>query len=172
MARANGQYEQVSGTEYWMQMVKCQDACPVHTDACGYVTAIAEGRDADAYRIARATNPFASICGRVCGAPCEANCRRGDLDEPVAIRALKRFVTEQFGPETGNFEHYRAGANQSMLPPGRGDYEKVAVIGAGVAGMTAAHDLALVGYKVTVFEAYSSPGGMLTAGVPVRRIAR
>ena len=172
MARANGQYEQVSGTEYWMKMVKCQDACPVHTDACGYVTAIAEGRDADAYRIARATNPFASICGRVCGAPCEANCRRGSLDEPVAIRALKRYVTSQFGPETGEFEHYRAGCNQAMLPPGRGDYEKVAVIGAGVAGMTAAHDLAQIGYKVTVFEAYSSPGGMLTAGVPVFRLPR
>jgi NADPH-dependent glutamate synthase beta subunit-like oxidoreductase len=172
MAQATGKYEQVSGTEYWMKMVKCQDACPVHTDACGYVTAIAEGRDAEAYRIARATNPFASICGRVCGAPCEANCRRGDLDEPVAIRALKRFVTEQFGPETGNFEHYLAGANQAMLPPGRGSYEKVAVIGAGVAGMTAAHDLAQIGYKVTVFEAYSSPGGMLTAGVPVFRLPR
>jgi formate dehydrogenase (NADP+) beta subunit len=87
-------------SEYWMQMVKCRHACPVHTDACGYVTAIAEGRYETAYRIARATNPFASICGRVCGAPCEANCRRGSLDAPVAIRALKRFVTDTYGPET------------------------------------------------------------------------
>jgi NADPH-dependent glutamate synthase beta subunit-like oxidoreductase len=155
-----------------MEMVKCQDACPVHTDACGYVNAIAEGRDEDAYRIARATNPFASICGRVCGAPCEANCRRGSLDAPVAIRALKRFVTSQFGPETKDFSHYRAGCNQQMLPPGRGDFERVAVIGAGVAGMTVAHDLAWLGYKVTVFEAYSAPGGMLTAGVPVFRLPR
>ena len=83
-------------------MVKCQHACPVHTNACGYVTAIAEGRYEDAYRIARATNPFASICGRVCGAPCEVNCRRGDVDAPVSIRALKRFVTDKFGPETGD----------------------------------------------------------------------
>ena len=62
---------------YWVEMVKCRHACPVHTDACGYVNAIAEGRYEDAYRIIRATNPFASICGRVCGAPCELNCRRG-----------------------------------------------------------------------------------------------
>ena len=155
-----------------MQMVKCQDACPVHTDACGYVNAIAEGRDEDAYRIARATNPFASICGRVCGAPCEANCRRGSLDEPVSIRALKRFVTSQYGPETGDFTRYHAGCNQEMLSPDRGNYEKVAVIGAGVAGMTVAHDLAQLGYKVTVFEASAKPGGMLTAGVPVFRLPR
>ncbi len=162
----------IGGAGYWMKMVKCQDACPVHTDACGYVNAIAEGRDEDAYRIARATNPFASICGRVCGAPCEANCRRGDLDSPVSIRALKRFVTSQFGPETGDFRLYHEGCNQQMLPPGRGDYEPIAVVGAGVAGLTVAHDLAQVGYKVTVFEAYSAPGGMLTAGVPVFRLPR
>jgi NADPH-dependent glutamate synthase beta subunit-like oxidoreductase len=172
MAQANKQYEQVSGTEYWLKMVKCQDACPVHTDACGYVTAIAEGRDADAYRIARATNPFASICGRVCGAPCEANCRRGSLDEPVSIRALKRFVTEKFGPETGDFTAYIDGCNRAMLPLGSGNGDKIAVVGAGVAGMTVAHDLAQLGYKVTVFEAYHSPGGMLTAGVPVFRLPR
>jgi len=172
MAETQGQFELIGGVDYWLRMVKCQDACPVHTDACGYVNAIAEGRDEDAYRIARATNPFASICGRVCGAPCEANCRRGSLDEPVAIRALKRFVTGQFGPETGDFANYRSGCNQKMLPPGRGDYERVAVIGAGVAGMTAAHDLVQLGYKVTVFEANSKPGGMLTVGVPVFRLPR
>ncbi len=172
MASANAQFDLIGGAGYWMQMVKCQDACPVNTDACGYVNAIAEGRDEDAYRIARATNPFASICGRVCGAPCEANCRRGSLDEPVSIRALKRFATTQYGPETGDFTHYRAGANLEMLPPNRGSFEKIAVIGAGVAGMTAAHDLALLGYKVTVFETSAKPGGMLTAGVPVFRLPR
>ena len=172
MAHTGGQFDVIGGSGYWMKMVKCQDACPVHTDACGYVNAIAEGRDQDAYRIARATNPFASICGRVCGAPCEANCRRGSLDSPVSIRALKRFVTEQFGPETGDFTNYREGCNQEMLPQNRGDYERVAVVGAGVAGLTVAHDLVQLGYKVTVFEAYSSPGGMLTAGVPVFRLPR
>ena len=159
-------------TDYWVEMVKCRHACPVHTDACGYVTSIAEGRYEDAYRMARAHNPFASICGRVCGAPCEANCRRGDLDSPVSIRPLKRFVTSQFGPETGDYALYRESNNDRMLPPNRGDYERVAVVGAGVSGLTVAHDLVKVGYKVTVFEAYSEPGGMLTAGVPVFRLPR
>jgi formate dehydrogenase beta subunit len=158
--------------DYWMKMVKCQDACPVHTDACGYVTAIAEGRDLDAYKIARATNPFASICGRVCGAPCEANCRRGSLDTPITIRALKRFVNEKYGPETGDFTHYRDGCNTKMLPPEKGDGERIAVVGAGVAGLTVAHDLVQLGYQVTVFEAYDEPGGMLTAGVPIYRLPR
>jgi formate dehydrogenase beta subunit len=158
--------------DYWMRMVKCQDACPVHTNACGYVTAIAEGRDEDAYRIARATNPFASICGRVCGAPCEANCRRGDLDSPVTIRALKRFVTGRYGPESGDYTTYRAGADLRMIPPRRGEFERVAVIGAGVSGLTVAHDLTLLGYRVTVFEGSAKPGGMLTAGVPIYRLPR
>jgi NADPH-dependent glutamate synthase beta subunit-like oxidoreductase/ferredoxin len=159
-------------SQYWIEMIKCQDACPVHTNACGYVTAVAEGRDEDAYRIARATNPFASICGRVCGAPCEVNCRRKDVDSPVTIRALKRFATEQFGPETGDYARYHAGCDELMLPPERGDFERVAVIGAGVSGLTVAHDLTRTGYKVTVFEAEAEPGGMLTAGVPVFRLPR
>src|SRR4051812_23750862 len=170
----NGFYEVrvPDATDYWMEMVKCRHACPVHTDACGYVTSIAEGRYQDAYRIARAHNPFASICGRVCGAPCEAACRRGDLDAPVSIRPLKRFVTSRFGPETGDYTLYREANNDQMLPPDRGDYERVAVVGAGVSGLTVAHDLIKIGYKVTVFESYSEPGGMLTAGVPVFRLPR
>ncbi len=174
MSEQTLQFEAVDhkDADYWMKMVKCQDACPVHTDACGYVTAIAEGRDLDAYKIARATNPFASICGRVCGAPCEANCRRGSLDTPITIRALKRFVNEKYGPETGNFTHYRDGCNTKMLPPEQGSGERIAVVGAGVAGLTVAHDLVQPGYKVTVFEAYDEPGGMLTAGVPIYRLPR
>jgi hypothetical protein len=113
-------------TDYWIEMVKCRHACPVHTDACGYVTAISERRYEEAYRMARAHNPFASICGRVCGAPCEAACRRGDVDEPVAIRALKRFVADKFGPETGDYALYRDACNPRMLPGQRGDYERVA----------------------------------------------
>jgi len=136
------------------------------------VTAIGEGRYEDAYRIARATNPFASICGRVCGAPCELNCRRGDVDAPVSIRSLKRFVTARFGPEAGDFRIHREGCDQRMLPPNRGNYEKIAVVGAGVSGLTVAHDLTQIGYKVTVFEANSEPGGMLMVGVPVFRLPR
>lgn len=157
---------------YWTTMVKCREACPVHTDACGYVTAIAEGRDEDAYRIARATNPFASICGQVCGAPCEANCRRGAVDHPVAIRALKRFVTDRFGPETGDYRLHREGCDERMLPAGRANGERIAVVGAGVSGLTVAHDLIRVGYTVTVFEGENKPGGMLTAGVPIFRLPR
>jgi NADPH-dependent glutamate synthase beta subunit-like oxidoreductase len=174
MSEENLQFEiaDQKDADYWMKMVKCQDACPVHTDACGYVTAIAEGRDLDAYKIARATNPFASICGRVCGAPCEANCRRGSLDTPITIRALKRFVNEKYGPETGDFSFYREGCNTKMLPPEKGDGERIAIVGAGVAGLTVAHDLVQLGYQVTVFEAYDEPGGMLTAGVPIYRLPR
>jgi len=166
------QFEAIEGADYWIKMVKCQHACPVHTNACGYVTAIGEGRYEDAYRIARATNPFASICGRVCGAPCELNCRRGDVDAPVSIRSLKRFVTTQFGPEAGDFRVHREGCDQRMLPPNRGSYEKIAVVGGGVSGLTVAHDLTQVGYKVTVFEADAEPGGMLMVGVPVFRLPR
>ncbi len=101
----------VPGETYHQELISCQVACPVHTDARGYVRAIAEGRFEDAYLIARGPNPFASICGRVCGAPCEAACRRGKVprvdddgafvgpDRPIAIRALKRFVCELHGPE-------------------------------------------------------------------------
>ena len=80
--------------QYWKDQIKC----PVHTDARGYVRAIAEGEDGLAYLIARGPNPLASICGRVCGAPCETACRRGDYDKPIGIRALKRYVSDLFGP--------------------------------------------------------------------------
>jgi NADPH-dependent glutamate synthase beta subunit-like oxidoreductase/ferredoxin len=165
-------FETIEGADYWIKMVKCQHACPVHTNACGYVTAIAEGRYEDAYRMARATNPFTSICGRICGAPCEANCRRGSLDDPVTIRALKRFVTDRFGPENGDPSIHRSACDQRMLPSNRGDYERIAIVGGGVSGLTVAHDLVQIGYKVTVFEANAEPGGMLTVGVPVFRLPR
>src|SRR5262249_15933432 len=134
-------FETIEGADYWIKMVKCQHACPVHTNACGYVTSIAEGRYEDAYRIARATNPFASICGRICGAPCEVNCRRRDVDAAVTIRALKRFATDHHGLETGDDSIYHSGCDQRMLPPNRGNYERVAIVGAGVSGLTVGHDL-------------------------------
>lgn len=159
-------------SRYWVEQVKCRSGCPVFTDACSYVTAVAEGRDEDSYAIARATNPFVSICGRICGAPCERACRRGALDAPVSIRAVKRWACELFGTESGTDSHYHRHADTRMLPP-RGTYpERVAVVGAGVAGLTVAHDLARAGYKVTVFEASRVPGGMLTMGVPLYRLPR
>ena len=157
---------------YWVEQVKCRVGCPVFTDACGYVTAVAEGRDEEAYAIARATNPFVSICGRICGAPCEAACRRGSVDAPVSIRAIKRWACELHGSETGSDASYHRYADERMLLP-RGDYaEKIAVVGSGVGGLTVAHDLTRAGYKVTVFEANSVPGGMLTLGVPLYRLPR
>ena len=86
--------------EHWKSQVKCQAGCPVSTDAGRYVQLIAEGRYEEAFLVARPPNPFASICGRVCAAPCEDACRRGAIDAPVAIRALTRFVTESYGVES------------------------------------------------------------------------
>src|SRR5579883_2796593 len=144
----------------------CMQACPVHTQAGRYVTLIAEGRYEEAYRYARQPNPFASVCGRVCGHPCEPACRRGVLDAPISIRALKRFLTEQYGPESRHPIDVFPEKPQLRHP------EKVAVIGSGPAGLSAAHDLDLLGYPVTVFEAAPVPGGMMHLGIPEYRLPR
>jgi formate dehydrogenase (NADP+) beta subunit len=141
-------------------------ACPVHTQAGRYVSLIAEGRYEEAYRYARIPNPFASICGRVCGHPCETDCRRGKFDSAISIRALKRFLTERHGPESRNPVDVFP-EKPSVTRP-----EKVAVVGSGPAGLSAAHDLALLGYAVTVFEAAPVPGGMLHLGIPEYRLPR
>ncbi len=156
--------------EEWLERnFPCKQACPVHTEAGKYVTLISEGRFREAYAVARRPNPLASICGRICAAPCEAVCRRGELDAPVSIRALKRFVTERFGVESM--------VDFSVLSEIYGDRtgrypEKVAVIGSGPAGLACAHDLALLGYGVTIFEAAPVAGGMLRLGVPEYRLPR
>jgi len=144
----------------------CMQACPVHTQAGRYVALIADGRYEEAYRYARAPNPFASVCGRVCGHPCETACRRGQLDSPISIRALKRFVTEKYGPESRNPIDVFSERPQITRP------DKVAIIGSGPAGLSAAHDLALLGYPVTVFEAAPVPGGMMHLGIPEYRLPR
>jgi NADPH-dependent glutamate synthase beta subunit-like oxidoreductase/NAD-dependent dihydropyrimidine dehydrogenase PreA subunit len=147
----------------------CMMACPVHTEAGRYVNLIAAGRYEEAYRVARAPNPFASICGRICAAPCEDACRRGKLDQPISIRALKRFVTERFGVESliDVIKLQELFSNQ-IKPKNK----KVAIIGAGPSGLSCAHDLALMGYQVTVFEKQQVPGGMLRLGVPEYRLPR
>lgn len=147
----------------------CRAACPVNTDAGAYVTAIAEGRFEDAYLIARAPNPFPSVCGRVCAAPCERACRRGSVDAPVSIRALKRFVTERFGVESfaANTFWHRA---HGEVPPANGP--SVGVIGGGPAGLAAACDLRLAGHPVTVYEAQDRLGGMMVLGIPEYRLPR
>jgi NADPH-dependent glutamate synthase beta subunit-like oxidoreductase/ferredoxin len=147
----------------------CRQACPVHTEAGRYVSLIAEGRYREAYAVARRPNPLASICGRICAAPCETVCRRGELDAPIAIRALKRFVTEKFGVESmidlsilSEIYGHRTDRHE----------ERVAVIGSGPAGLSCAHDLALMGYAATIFEAAPVAGGMLRLGVPEYRLPR
>jgi formate dehydrogenase (NADP+) beta subunit len=144
----------------------CMQACPVHTQAGRYVSLIAQGRYEEAYRYARVPNPFASICGRVCGHPCEPACRRGQFDLPISIRALKRFVTERHGPESRNPVDVFADRPRVVRP------EKIAVVGSGPAGLSAAHDLALLGYPVTIFEAAPVPGGMMHLGIPEYRLPR
>ena len=158
---------------YFERQVSCRVGCPVHTDSGGYVQAIAQGRYEDAYIIARQPNPFASICGRVCAAPCEAKCRRGALDAAISIRALKRFVCERFGVESEQFDLGRV--YPSLRGKGRetfGGRRKVAIVGAGPAGLSCAHELALMGFAPTVFEAQNLAGGMLVLGVPEYRLPR
>jgi formate dehydrogenase (NADP+) beta subunit len=173
---------------WWFRAnVPCLDACPVKTDAGRYVQLIAEGRFAEAYRVARSPNPIASICGRTCGAPCEDACRRGKIDAPVAIRPLKRFVTENYGPESLSAatleEVLRGSMGGGNTTPGHGEElllrrvspgsgHRVAVVGAGPAGLSCAHDLALLGHRVTIFEAMPLPGGMMRYGIPSYRLPR
>jgi len=144
----------------------CMMACPAHTNAGRYVALIAEGKFEEAYRYAREPNPLASICGRVCAHPCETACRRGEIDKPIAIRALKRFLTEQYGPESRHPINVNAGRAQAKLP------FRIAIVGAGPVGLSAAHDLALMGYAVTIFEASQVAGGMLYLGLPEYRLPR
>lgn len=194
---------EVPAENHHQNLISCQVACPVHTDARGYVRAIAEGRFEEAYLIARGPNPFASICGRICGAPCETACRRGKIprtdadgffvgpDRPISIRALKRFACEQAGVEArgaaGAWERVkeyvpqvsahaeelaallRASRNGSIQ---QANGQRIAIIGAGPAGLSAAHDLALLGFKPVVFETERDAAGMLMYGVPEYRLPR
>ena len=195
-AKLEGYHVELTDAAYWRRQIKCQDACPVHTDARGYVRAIAEGDYRRAYLIARGPNPLASICGRICGAPCEAACRRGDYDQPIAIRGLKRFATERFGPEhlaaelgaerfreqyvhaagsgvcdaLDEIRHLLEVIDQSGWKKPEG--KPVAIIGAGPAGLACGHDLALFGVRSIIYEAEPVPAGMLALGVPEYRLPR
>ena len=179
---------------YWREQIKCQYACPVHTDARGYVRAIAAGDYEQAYLIARGPNPLASLCGRICGAPCEAACRRGTIDQPISIRALKRFVCEKFGSDARGdagselfpylknktetrqcddmeeLSHLLEFLANARFPKPTG--ERIAIIGSGPAGLAAGHDLALMGFRPTIFEMEPQPAGMLYTGVPGYRLPR
>lgn len=183
----------VPDDEHWRREIKCQSACPVHTDARGYIRAIGEGDLEGAYLIARGPNPLASICGRICGAPCEMNCRRGSLDAPVSIRALKRYACERWSDEGVERElntiqklkdsiadavcagEDEFGVLHSLFDGGsyqRASGQRIAIIGSGPAGLAAAHDLRLFGFKPIIFEMERVPAGMLYLGVPEYRLPR
>ncbi len=152
---------------YYDRNIPCLAACPVHTNAGAYVAAIADGDDLTAYLTARLPNPFASVCGRVCAAPCEDACRRGEVDSPIAIRALKRFVTEKYGVEAGG-DAWR----KVSEPSGPELPQSIGIIGGGPAGMACAHDLRRLGYQVSVYEATQQLGGMMKLGIPEYRLDR
>jgi NADPH-dependent glutamate synthase beta subunit-like oxidoreductase/ferredoxin len=178
--------------EYWKKNIPCLSACPVSTDARGYNRAIVRGDFEGAYRIARAPNPLASLCGHICGAPCEIDCRRGTLDLSVAIRALKlasfehseAFTTKpaEIAEDTARSIDRRecvSGDDIGVLTQGiaGGDLPKidnrsVGIIGSGPAGLAAAHDLTLTGCSCVIYEREPVAAGMLILGVPPYRLPR
>jgi len=156
--------------DYYIRQIDCRDGCPVNTDPRAYMLALHSGNLLEGYKIARGPNPFASICGMICAAPCELACRRDRIDKTLTIRAQKRYLTEWFG--LGKEAHIRSlefsYARGSTHPKPNG--LKIACIGAGVASLTAAHDLLRLGYTVDLYEMMPLPGGMLTYGVPSYRL--
>lgn len=160
----------IPDVDYYLRQIDCRDGCPVNTDGRGYMLAIHAGDLLEGYKIARGPNPFASICGMICGAPCEITCRRDRVDKTLTIRAQKRYLDEWFG-------HDQEALNRSLAYSySRGSLNptlnglKVACIGAGVASLTVAHDLLRLGYEVDVYEMMEKPGGMLVYGVPTYRL--
>ena len=145
-----------------LKRAPCVLACPASVDAQGYVALITQGRFMEAVELIRQTNPFPVVCGRVCTHPCETACNRASMDKAVAIRDLKRFVTD-YEMSVGRGE---------ITPAPRTKEERVAVIGSGPGGLTAARDLVRMGYGVTVFEALPVAGGMMAVGIPEYRLPK
>ena len=157
------QVERVQLDSDWLeQNIRCQHRCPAHMDVPGYIRLINQGKYLESYKLMLETNPFPAVCGYICARPCESMCKRGDFDNPVAIDNLKRFVTDHI---------YK---NKINVPPPniKRKEEKVAIIGAGPAGLTAANNLAGMGYNVTVFEKESVVGGMMMWAIPSYRLPR
>ncbi len=142
----------------------CREACPIGQEAAGYVALIGQGRFAEAAELIRMRNPLPVVCGRVCYHPCEAECNRGFVDEPVAIQHLKRFALD--------WQEKHSGGIPAPPPPTERRPEKVAIVGSGPAGLACAHDLATRGYRPTVFERDVVLGGMLALGIPRYRLPR
>jgi NADPH-dependent glutamate synthase beta subunit-like oxidoreductase/ferredoxin len=147
----------------WLQCnIECQEGCPVGTNCRGYLNLAAEGRFEEGYILSREPNPVAAMCAYVCSAPCERACRRGDIDRPLAIRAMKRFLVEW----------HAASGIPDVMPDITPRPERVAVIGAGPAGLSVARELAVKGYQVTVYDALPYGGGTMLIGVPAFRLPR
>ncbi|OGO53979.1 MAG: hypothetical protein A2V84_08755 [Chloroflexi bacterium RBG_16_70_13] len=147
----------------WLQCnIECQEACPVGTNCRGYLNLAAEGRFEEGYILSREPNPVAAMCSYVCSAPCERACRRGDIDRPLAIRAMKRFLVEW----------HEASGIPDVMPHITPRREKVAVVGAGPAGLAVSRELAVKGYQVDVFDSLPYAGGFMLVGVPAFRLPR
>src|SRR5690349_1140680 len=147
----------------WLQCnIECQEACPVGTNCRGYLNLAAEGRFEEGYLLSREPNPVAAMCSYVCSAPCERACRRGDIDRPQAIRAMKRFLVEW----------HEASGIPDVMPQITPREERVAVIGAGPAGLAVSRELASKGYQCTVFDSLPYAGGTMLIGVPAFRLPR
>jgi heterodisulfide reductase subunit A len=140
----------------------CRATCPAGVNAQGYVALISQGRFKEALEVLRRTMPFAGVCGRVCTHPCEAQCERGKVDEPIAIRSLKRFMADY---ELNN-------GREKATPVEPTHEERVAIVGSGPSGIACAYDLVRMGYPVTVFEAAPEPGGLLRYGIPEYRLPK
>jgi NADPH-dependent glutamate synthase beta subunit-like oxidoreductase len=170
----NATYRAVVPTpRYFLELISCRSGCPVRTNAGAYVRAVAQGEYRKGYDIAHAPNPWTSVCARVCAHPCETRCRRGTIDQPISIRALKRTLAERHGVESATAAAVREEARPLGLAACvNGEPARVAVVGAGPAGLACTKDLAYLGYRVTVFEAAPVVGGMLYQGIPEYRLPR
>ena len=157
------------GPEWYQENIPCQEACPVKTNCRGYLNLAAAGEFEKAWELALDPNPMASICGSVCAAPCESACRRKEVDKPLSIRYVKRFLSE-WNHENVRVDGvpYRQPAAPVFGPP----RAKVAIVGAGCAGLSAASDLSKLGFGVTVYDALDQAGGTTLAGVPPFRLPR
>ncbi len=140
----------------------CKSSCPAHIGVQGYIKLASQGRYRDALELIKKENPFPAVCGRICPRHCESDCTRGDIDDPIAIDEIKKFIAEQ-----------DLNAQHRFIPRVKNTYpQKIAVVGAGPAGLSCAYYLAVEGYSVTVFEKETLPGGMLTLGIPAFRLEK
>jgi NADPH-dependent glutamate synthase beta subunit-like oxidoreductase len=140
----------------------CKTECPAHISVQGYIKMASQGKYKEALELIKNENPFPAVCGRICPRKCESECTRGDIDEPVAVDEIKKFIAEQ-----------ELNMDKRYVPKLRHEYgKKIAIIGAGPSGMSCAYYLAIDGYKVTVFEKQKALGGMLTLGIPSYRLEK